>query len=292
MTDTNKNALFAKTRNPVDLIAEIGSYYPSLTKSEQKVARRVLEHADEVLYSSITEFAEASGVGETTVIRFCRKINFKGYQEFRLALAQSQTLRKIEENRLEEREVHYIERVCSNAVKVLQMSLSLLDRGTLEAAVDLIDKARHIQFIGVGSSGIAALDAKNRLLRLGRRSEAAFDSHMQAMSAVLLEEGDVAVGFSVSGSSKDTNDILAKAKSGGAKVIAVTNYAKSPITSIADLVLLTAGKESPLEGGSMSAKISQLFVIDLLCEGLSLKNLERAKQMKEKTARAVIDKIY
>ncbi|MDU5949564.1 MAG: SIS domain-containing protein, partial [Paenibacillus macerans] len=65
--------------------------------------------------------------------------------------------------------------------------------------------------------------------------------------------------FSVSGSSKDTNDILAKAKSGGAKVIAVTNYAKSPITSIADLVLLTAGKESPLEGGSMSAKISQLL---------------------------------
>lgn len=77
MTDTNKNARFANIRTPMDLIAEIGSYYPSLTRSEQKVARRVLEHADEVLYSSITEFAEASGVGETTVIRFAGKSNLK-----------------------------------------------------------------------------------------------------------------------------------------------------------------------------------------------------------------------
>ncbi|WP_334075707.1 MULTISPECIES: MurR/RpiR family transcriptional regulator [Paenibacillus] len=276
----------------MDVLAEINSFYPSLTKAEQKVALRVLEHANEVLYSSITEFAEASGVGETTVIRFCRKIRFKGYQEFRLALAQSQTLKKMEEFRQEDHEVDFVERLCSHAVRILQVSLSLIDRNHLEQAIDTLDKARLIQFFGVGSSGITALDAKNRFLRIGRRSEVASDSHIQAMSAVLLEKGDVAVGFSVSGSTKDTNDILAKAKSNGAAVIAVTNYAKSPITGIADIVLLTAAKESPLDGGSMSAKISQMFVIDLLCEGLSLRDSERAKRMKEKTARAVIDKIY
>ncbi|WP_223068777.1 MurR/RpiR family transcriptional regulator [Paenibacillus caui] len=276
----------------MDLMAEITSFYPSLTKSEQKVARHVLDYADKVLYYSVTELAEASNVGETTVIRFCRKIRFKGYQEFRLALAQSQSMKKADSAALAGKEIDFTEKVCNNAVEVLQVSLSLLDKNKLQAAIDLIDQARHIQFFGVGASGITALDAKNRFLRVGRRSDATTDSHIQAMSAVLLEDGDVAVGFSVSGSTKDTNEILAKAKNNGAKVIAITNYAKSPITGIADIVLLTAGKESPLEGGSITAKISQLFVIDLICEGLSLKDLEKTKTMKEKTARAVIDKIY
>jgi len=276
----------------VDLRAQINSFYPSLTKSEQKVARQVLDHTDDVIYYSVTELAEYSQVGETTVIRFCRKIGFKGYQEFKLALVQNQTYKKLETNIHEGDAADFTQDIFNGAIQVLQVSMSLLNKEKLQEAIDLIDNARHVQFFGVGSSGITALDAKNRFLRIGRRSEATADSHIQAMSAVLLEEGDVAIGFSVSGSTLDTNDILAKAKKNGAKVIAITNYAKSPITSIADIVLLTAGKESPLEGGSITAKISQLFVLDLICEGLSLKDSNQSKKMKERTARAVIDRIY
>ncbi|TCZ78737.1 MurR/RpiR family transcriptional regulator [Paenibacillus albiflavus] len=276
----------------MDLRAQINSLYPSLTKSEQKVARQVLDHTDEVIYYSVTELAEYSQVGETTVIRFCRKIGFKGYQEFKLALAQNQTYKKLETNIQEGNPADFTQDIFNGVIQVLQVSLSLLNKQKLQEAIDLIDNARHVQFFGVGSSGITALDAKNRFLRIGRRSEATADSHIQAMSAVLLEEGDVAIGFSVSGSTLDTNDILAKAKKNGAKVIAITNYAKSPITSIADIVLLTAGKESPLEGGSITAKISQLFVLDLICEGLSLKDSNQSKIMKERTARAVIDRSY
>lgn len=274
----------------MDLRAKINSYYPSLTKSEQKVAKQVLDHADEVVFHSITELADVSGVGETTVIRFCRKIGFKGYQEFKLALAQDQTYKKIEAK--EDAAEDFMEAVFKGTMDVLQVSMNLLDKTKLLEAVQLLDEARNVQFFGVGSSGISALDAKNRFLRIGRKSDAIADTHMQAMIAASMGEGDVAVGFSVSGSTKDTNDILLQAKNSGAKVIAITNYAKSPITAIADIVLLTAGKESPLEGGSITAKMSQLFMIELLCEGLALKDPTRARSMREKTARSVIERIY
>lgn len=84
----------------------------------------------------------------------------------------------------------------------------------------------------------------------------------------------------------------------GAEIMARMAYAAEAggavnrTTSATDVVLLTAGKELPLEGGSIGAKISQLFLIDLICEGLARKDLARAKEMKEKMARAVIDKIY
>ncbi|MDP4099263.1 MurR/RpiR family transcriptional regulator [Paenibacillus sp. P96] len=278
----------------MDMNDRIHTYFPSLTKSEVKVASRVLEHPDDLIYLSVTELAEFAGTGETTVMRFCRKIGFKGYQDFKLALAQDQTHRRRDEGRdLDSGGDEDMARsVYHTMVNILNSSLGLLDREQLAKAVECLDQARYIQFFGVGSSGITALDAKNRLLRIGRRAEAVADSHVQAMMAVTMGEGDVAFGISVSGSTLDTNDMLHKAKHNGATVIAITNYAKSPITSIADIVLLTAGKEAPLEGGSLGAKISQLFIIDLICEGLAREHAEKTKIMKEKTARAVIERSY
>lgn len=274
----------------------IRTYYPSLTRSESKVASCVLERSHDLIYLSVTELAEFAGTGETTVMRFCRKIGFKGYQDFKLALAQDQTARRPYELQHQEgqsdQEPDMIQTVYEAMVNILNSSVGLLDREQLELAVDVLDQAGYIQFFGVGSSGITALEAKNRLLRIGRRAEAVADSHIQSMMAVTMGQGDVAFGISVSGSTLDTNDMLHKAKQNGATVVAITNYAKSPITSIADIVLLTAGKEAPLEGGSIGAKISQLFIIDLICEGLARKNLDRTKQMKEKTARAVIERSY
>ncbi|WP_018886893.1 MurR/RpiR family transcriptional regulator [Paenibacillus massiliensis] len=280
----------------MDMNDRIRTYYPSLTKSESKVASCVLERSHDLIYLSVTELAEFAGTGETTVMRFCRKIGFKGYQDFKLALAQDQTARRPYELQPQEgqpdQEPDMIQTVYEAMVNILNSSVGLLDRDQLELAVEVLDQAGYIQFFGVGSSGITALEAKNRLLRMGRRAEAVADSHIQSMMAVTMGPGDVAFGISVSGSTLDTNDMLHKAKQNGATIVAITNYAKSPITSIADIVLLTAGKEAPLEGGSIGAKISQLFIIDLICEGLARKNLDRTKQMKEKTARAVIERSY
>ncbi|SHN76835.1 transcriptional regulator, RpiR family [Paenibacillus sp. ov031] len=269
----------------------INTYYPSMTRSEQKVARCVRDNPDNIIYLSVTELADFAGTGETTVMRFCRKIGFKGYQDFKLMLAQGLPKRQNQPDG-EQGEDDYADHLYTAMVGVLQSSLGMLDRSQLEQAVKCLDSARHVQFFGVGSSGITAMDAKNRFLRIGRRAEANSDSHIQSMMAVTMGEGDVAFGISVSGSTLDTNDMLMKAKQNGAKVIAMTNYAKSPIASIADILLLTAGKESPLEGGSVGAKISQLFIIDLLCQGLEREHGDETKKMKELTARAVIDRIY
>ncbi|WP_440111330.1 MurR/RpiR family transcriptional regulator [Paenibacillus sp. QZ-Y1] len=275
----------------MEMSDRINTYYPSMTKAEQKVARCVLEHPDNLIYLSVTELADVAGTGETTVMRFCRKIGFKGYQDFKLVLAQGLPKRQNQPDS-ENGERDIADQFYASMVGVLQSTLGMLDYEQLKQAVQCLDQARHVQFFGVGSSGITALDAKNRFLRIGRRVEANPDSHIQSMMAVTMGEGDVAFGISVSGSTLDTNNMLMKAKQNGAKVIALTNYAKSPIASIADIVLLTAGKESPLEGGSIGAKISQLFIIDLLCQGLEGLHAEETKKMKEWTARAVIDRIY
>ncbi|RWZ54437.1 MurR/RpiR family transcriptional regulator [Halobacillus fulvus] len=270
------------------LLSVIRSYYPSLTKSEQKVADTVLEDIESVLYCSVTDLADKAGVGETTALRFCRKLGFKGYQEFKLTLAK--TLSNDSKEEVPEAGIQHT--IAKNTKAVIDETVKMVDEDMLDSCIQSIEQARYVHFYGVGTSGLTALDAKNRLLRIGRQSDAIIDPHIQAMDAATLGKGDVVVGISLSGSTKDTLDSLEIAKENGATVIAITYYARSPITKIADYVLLSGGKESPLEGGSLAAKISQLFVIDLLCTGLALMDKERSVQMKEKTARSVINKIY
>jgi DNA-binding MurR/RpiR family transcriptional regulator len=236
----------------------INSYFPSLTKSEQKVAAVVLEQMEKALYYSVTDLADVAEVGETTVLRFCRKIGMKGYQEFKLAIAKDLSSLSQEEEADPSKPSGFIQSIASYT----------------KNAID------------------ETVNAKNRFLRIGYRSDAVIDPHIQSMTAATVGAGDVVIGLSISGSTKDTIDSLTLAKENGANVIAITYYARSPITKLADAVLLSGGKESPLEGGSMIAKISQLFVIDMLCTGLALHNKEYSLGMKEKTARAVVEKIY
>ncbi len=269
----------------------IRSFHPSLTKSEQKVADTVLKDLESVLYYSVTDLADHAEVGETTALRFCRKIGFKGYQEFKLAIAKTVSSHHYHADK-DTKPQGMSESIAQYTKEAIDETFQMINKKVLEKCLHEINKAKRLYFFGVGTSGLTALDAKSRLIRMGVQSDALIDPHMQAMVAATLGKEDVVIGISVSGSTKDTLDSLAIAKKNKATIIAITYYARSPITNLADYVLLSGGKESPLEGGSLSAKICQLYVIDLLCTGLALKNKGKALKMKELTAQSVVDKIY
>lgn len=275
-----------------DIRVKLHSYRHALTKSEQKVAAFVLDHAEEAMYLPVTDLAVRAGVGESTVLRCCRKLGFKGYQEFKLALAKDhEKAASFFEDDV--RPGHgMVHTITSNNIKALQETVSLLDETELEDVVDAMFRARYVHFYGVGTSGITALDAKSRFLRIGFPADAVADSHLQAMAAATLCEKDVAVGITVSGSTKDTVDALAAAKKNGATIVAITQFARSPVTKNADRILLTGGKESPLQGGSLAAKMAQLHMIDLLFGGIALRMQEKALYYNEKTAESVLGKIY
>ena len=67
----------------------ISRAYYDLTAAEKKTADYVMKHHDETQYMSIAELADASGVAEATVSRFCRRLGYKGYNAFKLAIANA-----------------------------------------------------------------------------------------------------------------------------------------------------------------------------------------------------------
>ncbi|MFW5686675.1 MAG: MurR/RpiR family transcriptional regulator [Halanaerobium sp.] len=277
------------------VIPKIRSEYKSLPPSEVKVADYVLENPEEIIYLSVSELATAVDVSDSTIIRFCKDVGFKGYQEFKLFIAQDLvvTIENINEDISSDDDLKTLsQKITYSNKQAIDETMSVLNLEDLERAINQITEADKIQFFGVGASGITACDAKYKFLRIGKNVDCYTDAHLQAMSAATLSKNDLVVGISHSGSTKDVVDSCKIASEAGATVICITGHNKSPITKIADIKLLTATKEGPLGSGALRSKIAQLHMLDLIFTGVSLKLKEQTIEYTEKTAKAVIDKLY
>ncbi|PLR73590.1 MurR/RpiR family transcriptional regulator [Bacillus sp. UMB0728] len=280
------------TMNPDVMITSI---FQSLTKSEQKVAEVVRSHLKQAVYWSVSDLAEHAEVGETTVIRFCRKLGYRGYQDFKLAVAQNGTEAARQEfGEVEDTDSAYVlaQKVTAENSATLQNTLSLVDPDAMEESAREVIASNKVYLFGVGASGVMAQQAQYRFMRLGFNAESASDSHVIAMNCALAKKGDVVIGISTSGSTKDLVDAIEIAKRNGAFIICITNHMKSPITKYGDVALLTSGVEDPLHGGAFSSLISQMHVLDMLTRFIERQYKEHSLAALQKTAKAVSDKLY
>ncbi|WP_257997840.1 MurR/RpiR family transcriptional regulator [Salimicrobium jeotgali] len=259
----------------------------TFTKSEHKIYEYILKNEETVLYHSLTEISEASGVAEATVLRFFRKLGYKGFQDFKFAYAQEFSGQK--EHSEDET---YVEKIKNNMVQAVEDSYGIVDVKTLDQCVELLHRHEDVVIFGVGSSGISAEDMQTRLMRVGKHVNVVTDPHFQVMRASSMTENTLVVAISLTGSTKDIVDSVAVAKEKGATIVALTNYVKSPLTKYADQVLLSSSKESPLDSGSLVSKMAQLFLIDLLCTGFTLHNYEDAEKVKLSITKNTARKLY
>jgi fructoselysine-6-P-deglycase FrlB-like protein len=81
----------------------------------------------------------------------------------------------------------------------------------------------------------------------------------------------------------DTIDALTEARAHGATTVAITNFPWSPITEVADFVLLTAARETAFRSGAMTSRIAQLTVVDCLFVTLAQRDLPRTMDALERT---------
>lgn len=280
--------------NP-DIFTSIRSHYNMFTKAEKKVADFVLENPRQILDMSITDLADRCGIGDTSVFRFCRDLDLKGYQDFRIMIAHS--LKTEEGDMLTSGAISpedtldvVIQKTLQINTQALQETCRLIDQESVSKAVGWLIDAGRVSFFGMGTSYITALDAYNKFMRITPKVEVAGDSHMQAMSACMMTEQDVAVAISYSGSTKDTIDAAKAAKGCGAKVISLTRFVKSPLTQYSDLTLLCGATEGPFQGGSLSAKLSQLFLLDIIYQEYFRRTYDISMRNKSLTSEAVVEK--
>ncbi len=274
------------TTNMDNTLLHLRSVFPTLRPAEQRVARQILKSPDETVHLSITELAKRSQVSDATVVKFCKRLGYKGFQEFKILLAQDVAVKPepiYGEVEPDDDVVSVKEKIFQANIMALQDTCQVLDGDQLQKAVDALGSAREIHFYGLGASGIVALDAEQKFSRIGMRVNAFIDAHMQITRAVLLQPGDVAVGISYSGETSEIAQALQVAKNAGAVTIAITNFSASTTASLAHIVLLTSSQENIFRSGAISSRIAQLSTIDTLFIAVALVDYERSQAAVEQT---------
>lgn len=273
-----------------------GEYY-QLTASERKVADYVAAHQWETRLMPISELAEACGVAEATVSRFCRRLGYSGYNAFKLAVAgAAAAARRSGEPFLsgEVSDEDSIPDLCRKLyaaeVEAMTQTLELTAPENIQAAADVLVNAGRVFCMGQGGSMIMAEEAAH-LFSTGMSGFAAVsDSHRQVIAAATMSPGDAVLFFSYSGATKDIIDLFSVVRERQGRVVLITHFPGSPAAALADVVLQCGANEGPLQLGSIPARMAQLFLIDILFTEVCRRDPDPVKAVRGRVAAALAPK--
>lgn len=286
----------ASAAGSAGVLARAKQLLPDLTGALQRVAEFVLANPAAAARATIVELAERSNTSPATVTRFCRALGFDGYADLRLSIAAEtggaaraagwtidigrQILPTDPLDRV-------LTQIMAADTRAIHDTAARLDLDAVSRVASAIATANRTDIYGIGGSGLVGTELQLSLHRIGIACWAWTEVHIGLASSSLLKSGDVAIGISHSGESRETIEMLAEAGSHGATTVALTNFPESPLGELADIILATATHETTFRPDALSARHPQMVVLDLVYIAVAQRTHERSHKSFQVTARAV-----
>lgn len=249
-------------------ITIIKNFKDTYTPMETRLADYILNNINEVKKLTSNELAKSVGVSQSAVVKFCKKIGYSGYMDFRVALSEIST-------HLNDNYIHnHIQK--NDSAKTIMRKIAHENKNAIDSTIEinmhetfietvkLLDTSNRIILLGIGASSLVAQDFTYKLLKLGK--SAIFDpsSHIQITNTISLKEDDIVFAISFSGKTQEVLLAAEEAKKRGCKVISLTKLPVNPLSEIADINLFAASQEGMFRTSAISSRIAQLTVIDIL----------------------------
>ncbi len=269
------------------LLERLDGAMNSLRPSERKVGELVAQDPTFVVSATMAQLAEAAGVSEPTVMRFCTGLGFDGFQAFRTAVAQAlaiglpATLSSIGRS----------DTIAQIAGKTFDHTITSLDRARryldfeqIGRAVDAITRASSMVLVGLGASAIIAADAEQKAPLFGIPCSAPLDSHQQFMAASMARSGSVLVAISNTGRTLSVVRVAEIARRNGAVVIGISGD-QTPLLGQCDIPIVVRTIEDTDVYTPTVSRLAGLVIIDILATAVALTreqtHMDRLTQMKE-----------
>ena len=285
------------SENPNENVFElISSHYYDLTSSEKKIADYIITNPEQVQQTGISDLADACGTAMATISRFSRKIGYDNFNAMRIAIAHAVSSKSGPSELLTGKVTmddsfnEECQKIQTADIAVITQTYDLINPEFYQQAVELLLNANKVVCMGQGGSVIIAMEAAHLFSTVSGKFSCVQDNHMQVITLSNMNENDVLLYFSYSGSVRDMLDNFNLARKRGVKTILFTRFPKSPGAEIADVVLQCGSSESPLQLGSIPARISQLFMLDIIYSEYCRRDYEAARESRQRIAEAISEK--
>lgn len=253
-------------KSVLDIIcASLDSFF----ESERKIGTYIIQHTAEVVDMTVGELAQACGVSDASVSRFCKKINMKGFHHLKITLAKEISEKGIEEEEVSNHiSVNDIEQslknILANKVTEITQTVSMMDAKQLSEILNKLNMARTVQFFAVGNTIPVAIDGAFKLNQIGIPAVSGTIWETQIGYTYNMTAEDVVIAISNSGESTAVLRALEAAKSAGATTLSITNSEKSSAAQLSDYHITTATREKLFLNGYCFSRVSATTVIEIL----------------------------
>lgn len=263
------------------------------TATERQIGEFVLENRDFVIESSVQDLAKAIGVSPAAIVRFSKKVGFKGFSNMKMLLAQDKSPQKTIVFDAIIQESDSLDTLMDKArlsnLNTTDLTYKLLDRETYNETVNRLIGARRIYLTGIGASHLVATDMFQKLVRIDQNVICVEEYNLFLSSLANATSEDVLLGFSYSGQTPEVLYAFELAKEKGMYTSAVTQIGNNALSKIANSTFTIPSEETDLRLGSISSRYAMLHVVDLLYYGIVRADFDNNRTRLENT-REVIKK--
>lgn len=253
----------------------------NFTKSEEKLKDYIIENLDKIKSYNASELANETGISQATIVRFSKKLGYKGFPEMRIALNKEEDQNQnIFHHKINITDDFYTtnKKIVYLNTSSLENTLELVKEDDYKKTINLIDNAKKIMIFGVGGSYLIAKDFAYKLLKLGKFVYAENDPQIQVSNLNSFTKEDLVIAISHSGSSKEVVKLVDIARKREVPVVSITKFAVNPLGKKSDINLKTSANEETFRISSITARIAQLTVVDMLYVHLIKENYEKYSQ--------------
>lgn len=262
----------------------------TFTETEKKICDYIIKNKHEVVNVSAQILAEKTETSGAAIIRFSKKIGYKGFTSLKVDLAKDLgDKEELFDTIINEGDSYktLIQKSYALNMQNLKETYKMIPEEDIHRAADAILNSEKIYLYGLGGSGIVCKDFQHKLSRINKMVLYQEDFHIQLAQAAYITSNDVAIAISYSGNTREVNLAMKHAKENGATTIAITKHAKTSLSKLIDIPLYIPIEEKELRLGAISSRFSSLMITDLLYLGVAKDNIEKTRGQIIKTRKLI-----
>ena len=182
----------------MDPITQLETSFDSLTKSEQRLARYLLDDPSSILNASIDSITKAAGSSNAAMVRLCQKLGYKGFSEFRFSMHRA-LMTHVTDDMDATDEVSTMQGLLNIYTGYINQLPQFVSAQELQKAAQVICSAGRIAIWGANRTFLSAQQLSHRLRRMGIFNSVSDDGVVMRDDAEILGEGDCFILFTMKG---------------------------------------------------------------------------------------------
>lgn len=261
------------------VIPIIEANYKNFTSVEKNIAN-FFRNNEEIMDFSAKSISNRLFVSEAALSRFAKKCGYRGYREFIYQYEQNLTERNL--------------KIVGNAGSVLNIyqellnkTYSLIDQKQIMRICEYMADASRVFVCGKGSSGLAAMEAESRFMRIGVDIDSITDSDKMRFQTVFQNSKSMVIGISVSGMTESILYSLQQAHEKKSKTVLITAHKNGRISSYCDEIVLIPSLKYLNYGNVISPQFPILIFLDIIYSYYVSMDKRRMQVLHTSTLRAL-----